>query len=254
MRRGGAQCVSLDAAGLVVFANLSTIGQRTALTGSSTLLDALFLCPGIHRQQNATNMNGSEYPAAAAMTSGYVFLAEGQATLTTVSIAPVQESKYLFCRFLSKFLAVGNATWISCIAYLATVLMTLAVLVLVNVIVIRRRCQVGWESAPELEANGDLLVLLTVDDFEALTSGQWLRDMTRLVLFIASGGLLAVVNALIDILQMHNRTLRVTGTRSSYRRRLDPADDLIKELGHDDWTMSVGMIKKDGDTGGPHIM
>lgn len=73
--------MSLDAAGLVVFANLSTIGQRTALTGSSTLLDALFLCPGIHRQQNATNMNGSEYPAAAAMTSGYVFLAEGQATV-----------------------------------------------------------------------------------------------------------------------------------------------------------------------------
>lgn len=42
---------TLSAAGLVVLADLSTIAQRTAITGGSSWLDALLLAPGLHYQQ-----------------------------------------------------------------------------------------------------------------------------------------------------------------------------------------------------------
>ena len=63
--------LSLDAAGLVALADLTTIAKRTALTGTACLSDVLVLCPGIHRQQNAPDLNGGEYPATGAMTTGY---------------------------------------------------------------------------------------------------------------------------------------------------------------------------------------
>ena len=53
--------ISLDAAGLLALADLSTIADRTALTGGASFLDALVLCPGIHRQQTATELNKGEY-------------------------------------------------------------------------------------------------------------------------------------------------------------------------------------------------
>lgn len=62
--------ISLDAAGLVALADLSTLQARTALTGTSTLLDLLVICPGIYLQQKAINLNEGEYPACGAMTSG----------------------------------------------------------------------------------------------------------------------------------------------------------------------------------------
>jgi hypothetical protein len=45
--------VSLSAGGLLALADLQTIAQRTALTGTSTWLDALILAPGLHYQQAA---------------------------------------------------------------------------------------------------------------------------------------------------------------------------------------------------------
>ena len=53
--------ISLDAAGLLALADLSAIAERTALTGSASYWDALILCPGIHRQQAATELNKGEY-------------------------------------------------------------------------------------------------------------------------------------------------------------------------------------------------
>jgi len=79
---GGYPKVSLDAAGLVALADLSTVARRTALTGTSSLLDAFVLCPGLHRQQEAPELNGGEYPACAAMTTGYVFRVENPATVS----------------------------------------------------------------------------------------------------------------------------------------------------------------------------
>src|SRR3954463_11983732 len=72
---------SLDAAGLVALADITTAQERTALTGTSSLLDLLVLVPGIHLQQNATELNRGEYPACAALTTGYVFRIENPATV-----------------------------------------------------------------------------------------------------------------------------------------------------------------------------
>ena len=74
--------ISLEAAGLVALADLSTIKERTALVGSVSLLDILFLAPGIHTQQEASNVNGGELPVTGAMTTGYVFRIENQATVS----------------------------------------------------------------------------------------------------------------------------------------------------------------------------
>lgn len=70
---------SLDAAGLIALADLDTIARRTVLTGTAVYLDALVLCPGIHRQQRASELNGGELPPPAALTTGYVFRVENQA-------------------------------------------------------------------------------------------------------------------------------------------------------------------------------
>ena len=64
---------SFDAAGLIALADLDTIARRTVLTGTAVYLDALVLCPGTHRQQTASELNGGELPPTAALTTGYVF-------------------------------------------------------------------------------------------------------------------------------------------------------------------------------------
>ena len=53
--------LSLDSNGLIALADLGTIAQRTALTGGASFLDTFLLCPGIHRQQTATELNKGEY-------------------------------------------------------------------------------------------------------------------------------------------------------------------------------------------------
>jgi hypothetical protein len=71
--------VSLDAAGLVSLADLSTVAKRTVLTGNGAYLDVLIICPGFHRQQAAPELNSGEYPAAGALTTGFVFRVENPA-------------------------------------------------------------------------------------------------------------------------------------------------------------------------------
>ena len=212
--------LSLDAAGLVALADLETIEERTALTGNSVYLDMFVLCPGIHRQQYATGLNGSELPAVAALTSGYVFRVENPATvlflqkigktghLVNVEVSPVSG----ICRAWTDF---QNACWtpnpsfVSSASYLAAVALTpiaigfviligdwwalviLSVLMLsrlCNIVIVRRRSQIGWKGASEPGVKGDLLILLSqdrwirmggsVDDLKAVVSGQWMRDMT----------------------------------------------------------------------------
>ena len=193
--------VSLDAVGLVALADLTTIARRTALTGTSTLLDAFILCPGIHRQQYAPELNGGEYPAVAAMTTGYVFRIENPATvhylqkvgrpgqLTTLSVSRVSGSpQSTLSRFLDLFYVVQNTSLVSSLAYFAAAFLTTAALFLLtisrdgwgvvifmllmfarvcNIFVIRRRSQVGWKGASEPGVRGDLLVLLSQD--------RWIR-------------------------------------------------------------------------------
>jgi hypothetical protein len=67
--------------GLVALADVDTVATRTACTGSASFLDAFVIVPGLHRQQHAMDLSKGEYPACAAMTTGYVFRVENQATV-----------------------------------------------------------------------------------------------------------------------------------------------------------------------------
>lgn len=186
---------SLDAAGLVALADLTTIARRTALSGSSQLTDAFVLCPGLHRQQAAVDLNCGEYPACAAMTSGYVFRIENPATvlylqkisrtgqLTTVRVEDSSTgTNGKYCWLYS----VQSLTVCVLLPYLVACLFTIVVLVLLvvqqdwwglstilvlvfarlcNVLVIQARVNKGgrWKGVREPGVKGDLLVLLSQD-------------------------------------------------------------------------------------------
>ena len=107
--------------GLLALADLDMLARRTAFGVTSSWLDTLVLCPGLHRQHKAANLNKGEYPACAAMTTGYVFRIENPATvfylqsvsetgkLTNVSVSKavsqLQEGAHLL------YLAVGSLAW-----------------------------------------------------------------------------------------------------------------------------------------------
>ena len=199
--------MSLDATGLVALADLATIQQRTVLTGTATLLDALVICPGIHLQQRSTRLNGGEYPACGALTSGYVFRVENPATvyyLQQVGMTGHLTNLRVTKPINSNEQETEQETWLSyassllipsfhipstpVFAYGAAVLWGTAVIVLLglahdwwglgvvltlmfarlcNIIVIRRREKLGWTGASEPGVQGDLLVLLSQD--------RWIR-------------------------------------------------------------------------------
>lgn len=202
----------LKAAGLVALADMETIAYRTSLTGTASYLDILFLIPGIHRQQRASSqVNAGEYPITGAMTTGYVFRVENQATvsylqrvgrtghLTTVEVSDSGASLQIGGgqRILtpSSLYYVGIALTIASTALLATIhdwwalgaLGALMLARLVNVVIIRRRVELGWKGAAEPGVPGDLIILLSqdrwvrmrglVDDLKVVTSGEWLREM-----------------------------------------------------------------------------
>lgn len=303
----------------MALADLTTIQERTVLTGAAVYLDALVLSPGIHMQQQAPELNLGEYPACAALTTGYVFRIENSAMvyylqqigrtgqLTTLSVS--EEVTGGLDGFWSAIFAYHNATFVSALAYGLIVPWAIAVLIMLglaedwwglgvvgililsrlcNVVIIRRRSQPGWAGASEPGVRGDLLVLLSrdrwirikgfVDDLKIVTSGQWLRDQTRneswvsafatvivyldaalasnltqfgkillLALLIGSVGLLAIANSETKDLLMHGRIIKVADDRKAYKRRLDLADELIKETGRDDWAVRLGMIVKKGE-------
>ena len=217
--------VSLDSAGLVALADLPTISQRTALTGTSWFTDALFLAPGLHRQQDAAAVNNGELPATAAMTSGYVFRIENQAMvfwmqgvgrpghLVEAWVTPIEKRKDRLrsrLTFPNLLYALGISMTIASIVILGVirdywalgVLGTLVLARAVNVLIIRSRAVVGWDGEPEPDTDGDLLVLLSqdrwvrlrglVDDLKRVTAGQWLRDPTPLESFATNFSTLLV--------------------------------------------------------------
>uniref|UniRef100_A0A093UXR2 Uncharacterized protein n=1 Tax=Talaromyces marneffei PM1 TaxID=1077442 RepID=A0A093UXR2_TALMA len=206
--------VTLDAAGLVAIAEITAVAQRTILTGTSIYSDSLILCPGLHRQQSAPDLNGGEYPAVAAMTSGYVFRVENPATasflqrhgltghLVTLEVLPNTDGRKAFS-WKAKDLAPHIFYWLSAILSPVVLvfflyirewwgvfcLLVLMFARLCNVFVIRRRTRdVGWKGASEPGVRGDLLILLSgdcwvrmqgaVDDLKAVTSGKWWRERT----------------------------------------------------------------------------
>ena len=221
--------ISLDAANLVALADLKTIAHRTALIGSASILDILFLAPGIHCQQAASEVNQGEYPATGAMTTGYVFRVENQATvsflqrigepghLTNVTVSGEQAKPYGLFLELVRSAPLASLLYLSGLACTITVIVLLAVIHdgwalgvlgmlmlarLLNVAVIKRRSKMGWKGAPEPGVPGDLLIIVSqdrwirmrgmVDDLKVVTAGQWLREMTTLESFVVSFATLLV--------------------------------------------------------------
>ncbi|SJL14847.1 uncharacterized protein ARMOST_18319 [Armillaria ostoyae] len=74
--------ITLESAGLVALADLSTVAVRTALMGTASWLDVLVLAPGMHQQQSADEVNRGEFPQTGSLTSGYVFRVENPATVS----------------------------------------------------------------------------------------------------------------------------------------------------------------------------
>ncbi|KAJ9651863.1 hypothetical protein H2201_009253 [Coniosporium apollinis] len=59
---------------------------------------------------------------------------------------------------------------------------------------------------------------------------------------MTSAEYLAVANVRTEELQIYGNIIKVDGSRRRYRRRLEMADQLIKETGRDDWAARLGMI------------
>ncbi|KAG8860521.1 hypothetical protein FRB96_003775 [Tulasnella sp. 330] len=266
--------VSLDAAGLVALADLKTLARRTALVGGASYIDIFLLAPGIHCQQDASELNGGEYPTTGAMTNGYVFRVENQAT-------PLASLFYL----------AGIALTVVVIALLVAikdwwalgVLCMLAVARLLNTTVLKRRSQLGWKGAAEPGVQGDLLILLSqdrwvrmrgmVDDLKVVTAGQWLRETSNIesvavsiatllvyvsaalagnastvgslllaCLLLVSVALLGLSNMVTTKLRMFGHVVRVDGKPTRYSRRLEMVKELIEESKRDDWAIGMGLI------------
>lgn len=168
----------------------------------------------------------------------------------------------------------------------------------INIQVMRRRQSVEWKGKKEPGAKSDLLILLSndrwvrvqgrTDDVKVVTSGAWLRDPTLLermaltsasiMIFVnagvigsatregqmllmtymlASTFLLEICNELNDELRLLGRTI-IVQSRKAYERRLYMADELVEEVGRDDWCAKMGIIlereKFPGKRNGPVIM
>lgn len=303
----------VEAGGIVAIADLPTIASRSALTGGATWLDIFVLCPGIHLQQRAAELaNQGELPPTAAMTTGYVFRTENQAMVgylqRTGKAGHLSDAHVVMARHEGRqnpFSAMATTGVLSTLLYLAAVVLTVSTIVVMGAVfrewwtvgillvlvlaramntwVIRQRMEADWKGAKEPGKYGDLIILLSqdrwvrlrglVDDLKAVTSGQWLRDMTPLQSFTAAAAtllvyataalssngtvfgnvvlmgllftetaLLALSNELADGLLLHDRVVKIEGTPKKYQRRLDMTQELIREIGRDDWAVGLGMI------------
>ncbi|GJE94694.1 hypothetical protein PsYK624_108650 [Phanerochaete sordida] len=217
--------VCAQAANLVALAPSEAILKRTALTGGASWLDVFFLAPGILSQQDAPKANNGEYPATAAMTTGYVFRVENQATaaflqrigktghLTTLHVE--QSSDLLHIDPLASFsylAGIASTVFVTAalvrlgdhaaLAFVGTLMAARAL----NVAVLKRRAAPGWKGMPEPGVQGDLLILVSqdkwirmrgpVDDIKSVTAGQWLQDMEPLDSFLASAASLLVYGSI----------------------------------------------------------
>lgn len=205
-----AATISLDLIGVLLLADIKAVAERTVLRGASPL-DALVLCPGLHRQQDeASTVHAGEFPACAAMTTGYVFRIENPATVAFLQrVGRTGELTTLIVRNAVGHTGVDGA--VASMYYTAAILLSLTALVtllsigdwwavavililclvrLTNATIIQRRAKQLWHGAPEPGQSSDLLVLLSydrwiriqglTDDVKAVTSGRWLREATPL--------------------------------------------------------------------------
>ncbi|KAJ3524117.1 hypothetical protein NM688_g8616 [Phlebia brevispora] len=229
MRLKPSSRINFSLAGLLALADISTIKQRIALQGSSYILDTLLLVPGIHTQQEAPKVNGGELPKTCAMTTGYVFRTENQATvnyfqkiakkgsLTTVEVESEKDRFPLF-RVLfpigdtipSLLYFAGISLTVTSLSLLILfrdfwamgILLILMFSQLVNTVLTRRRAQIGWKGQLEPGVHGDLLIVLEddacirmrglTDDLKAVTAGQWMRELNTIEGYLSSSATMLV--------------------------------------------------------------
>lgn len=196
--------IPLGLIGLLALADLDVVPRCTALRGTSAWSGILMLCPGLHRQQEAAQLQKGEFPACAAMTTGHVFRIENPATvfylqsigetgkLTNISVS--KEADGSSTRIELQHVAVASSVLaLACLTSIAdwwalSYFLVLVLIRLINTMVIRSRACVGWHGQSEPGQRGDLFVLLSydrwvriqgeVDDLKAVTSGRWLHRPT----------------------------------------------------------------------------
>ena len=174
----------------------------------------------MHLQPTANDLNKGEYPACAALTSGYVFRVENPATvyflqrvgrtgcLTNLKVSGHASPSRFFPTGDEALASLGYYAAIGCSVLAAQrvyargdiwamfFLSNLILIRLIHLLELRHRSQPGWFGAPEPGVQGDLFILLsqdrwvrirgTVDDLKALTSGTWLSEPTPLETFFSA--------------------------------------------------------------------
>ncbi|RVX73569.1 hypothetical protein B0A52_02457 [Exophiala mesophila] len=287
---------------------------RAALRGRPGYMEVFLLSLGMQTRLQVTDLNAAEYPAVAAMTTGYVFRVENQATVmflqrigrpgccVTVDVVSSdgaasagqtgstsgvpRVAAYIPAAAIFGYQVLLAESWD--VFVLAAIVIILSSRFL-TIMVLRARMVPTWHGAAEPGVMGDLLVLLSrdrwvrmrglVDDLKAVTSGTWLQDDADGPLWLAVSDWLASLFVYFAVVVMANTTdtaaqyvlvfaallghvvlawsnYRTTdavmhGRRlvpvavKRYQRRLDLANELIAELGRDDWAVRLGMITPD---------
>lgn len=164
--------------GLLALADLDIVAQHTTLNGTSQWLNVLILCPGLHRQDKATRLSDGEFPACAAMTTGYVFRIENPATvfylqsvsetgkLVKISALKANSQPQEGARLIH--LAAGSLVAAFALLVLLdwwaiSYLLVLFVVRLINAAIVRAQARVDWHGQSEPGQLGDLFILLSYD-------------------------------------------------------------------------------------------
>lgn len=194
--------ISLDLAGLIALADLSSIVRRCALSGSSSVFDALVIAPGLHRQNNAGDfgINQGEIPEAASISSGHVFHIHNPATvmffqgmsktghLTDFQVDKLQDPTTEWQERLIRLFDYREESLTSMVFFTLSVVLTVIVIITtatyqdwfafwgvfalvfaraLNVYVLRRRAQSagveGWFGSTHERGACDIFVLLSRD-------------------------------------------------------------------------------------------
>lgn len=227
--------ISLGAADLVALADLTRIAETDS---ADRHISAMGLLRALPRAPPPTRGPGAQWrrvsclcsddlglclPSRKSSTVSFLQKVGVTGQLTTLAVDRIPTESRLWRKVSRLFYAAPNATFLESVAYFTAVCMIFAALLLLalspglwglsvflilifarfcNVMVIRRRPQIGWKGASEPGVKGDLLVLLgqdrwvriqgAVDDLKAVTSGQWLRDMT-----LAEASVIAIATVLV---------------------------------------------------------
>ncbi|GJE91584.1 hypothetical protein PsYK624_077340 [Phanerochaete sordida] len=291
----------------VALAPFHSVAIRTALAGRASYWDILFLVPGFLEQADAHKVNNGEFPAVAAMSTGYIFRVENQATVAflqrvgktghLVDIGVHKASKSAYHEPVVTVLYTCGILATAVVAILLVLindtpalifLGALATARLLNVIELKRRSPLGWKGAPENKP-GDLLVLASQDrwlrirgdttDLKTVLSGQWLAEPGPADALLAGGAallvfgglafamkasargsflvagllvtnavLLVLCNALATKLHMFGCVAAVTGDSGLYKRRLEMADQLLREAREAnyplEWAVKIGLVNE----------